>query len=92
MAAWPKTGYSWTSYKILARWRHLLSDGAEGGAAFTLAGFVKNDGNEAKDHYYLAEWRNHAGVDKGLAHINVADQLMRCRPGMLLWVRGQQPG
>ncbi|MCX7133235.1 MAG: immune inhibitor A [Aeromonas sp.] len=63
----------------------LLSDGAEGSSAFTLAGFVKSNGNEAKDHYYLAEWRNHAGVDKGLAHINVSDQLMRYEPGMLLW-------
>ena len=40
--------------QILADGDTLLSDGAEGSAAFTLAGFVKNDGNEAKDHYYLA--------------------------------------
>ena len=71
--------------QILADGDTLLSDGAEGSSAFTLAGFVKSNGNEAKDHYYLAEWRNHAGVDKGLAHINVADQLMRYEPGMLLW-------
>ena len=32
----------------------LLSDGAGAGTTFTLAGFVKSNGNEAKDHYYLA--------------------------------------
>ena len=69
----------------------LVSDGAEGTSAFTLAGFTQNDGTEPKEHYYLAEWRNHAGVDKGLAHISVGDQMMRYEPGMLLWyVDGSQ--
>jgi immune inhibitor A len=71
--------------QIVADGETLLSDGAEAASAFSLAGFVKSNGNEAKDHYYLAEWRNHAGVDKGLAHINVSDQLMRYEPGLLLW-------
>ncbi|MGY6038423.1 immune inhibitor A domain-containing protein [Aeromonas sp. AE23HZ002T15] len=71
--------------QVTADGETLLSDGAEGHSAFTLAGFVQSNGKEAKDHYYLAEWRNHAGVDKGLAHINVADQLMRYEPGLLLW-------
>ncbi len=77
--------------QILADGDILLSDGAEGSSAFTLAGFVKSNGNEAKDHYYLAEWRNHAGVDKGWPHQRgrPADAL---RAGHAALVRGQQPG
>jgi immune inhibitor A len=70
---------------LIADGETLVSDGAETDSAFDLAGFVQSNGNEAKDHYYLAEWRSHAGVDQGLAHINVSDQLMRYEPGLLLW-------
>ena len=40
------------------------------------------------DHYYLAEWRNHAGGTMDWPTLR-ADQLMRYEPGMLLWYVGQ---
>ncbi|WNC69845.1 immune inhibitor A [Thalassotalea nanhaiensis] len=50
-----------------------------------LMGFNPNNGVNYSDHYYLVEWRTHNGIDAGLAHINVAGQLMKFEPGLLIW-------
>jgi len=52
---------------------------------FTLAGFTKDQGKFYSKHYYLLEWRNHHGVDKGLAHILRGNQLMSYDPGLVIW-------
>ncbi|WP_260258896.1 immune inhibitor A [Vibrio intestinalis] len=51
----------------------------------TFAGMVLNDGSFDYEHYYLAEWRQHKGVDKGLAHINRNQHIMSFDPGLVLW-------
>ncbi|MDE1460777.1 immune inhibitor A domain-containing protein [Spartinivicinus poritis] len=65
--------------------RLLFSDNAEGDVPFTLAGFTVDPGYLMADHYYLLEWRNHAGVDVGLKHINRKDNLMVFDPGLIVW-------
>lgn len=63
----------------------ILSDNADGTSLFTLKGFTKDTGVVYAPNYYLIEWRNHAGVDKGLAHIAVGNSLMSFDPGLLVW-------
>jgi immune inhibitor A len=64
----------------------VLTDGAEGTSAFNLNhGFAKSTGSFTSPHYYLVEWRNHAGVDMGLAHIKRGFSVMANDPGMLVW-------
>lgn len=63
----------------------LLSDDAEGTSKFTLAGFEKSTGTVYAPHYYLVEWRNHHGVDKGLAHVSSLGQAVPYDPGMVVW-------
>jgi len=63
----------------------VLSDDAEGDSKFTLDGFSKDKGKFYSTHYYLVEWRNHAGVDKGLANIARGKSLMSYDPGMVIW-------
>lgn len=48
-------------------------------------GFAPNNGINYTSHYYLAEWRTHQGIDKGLSHINVAGENMEYAEGLLLW-------
>jgi immune inhibitor A len=62
-----------------------LFDDAEGESAFTLEGFTKNQGKFYSDHYYLLEWRNHQGVDEGLAHIARGNSLMSYDGGLVVW-------
>ncbi|MCM3718229.1 immune inhibitor A domain-containing protein [Fictibacillus phosphorivorans] len=62
-----------------------LFDDAEGEPAFTLEGFKKDQGKFYSDHYYLLEWRNHEGVDEGLAHIRRGNSLMQYDGGLLVW-------
>lgn len=52
---------------------------------FAFSGFAPDSGTNYTTHYYLAEWRTHQGIDKGLAHINVAGQIMAFEEGLLLW-------
>lgn len=52
---------------------------------FNLEGFVQNTGKEAAENYYLIEWRNHQGVDMGLAHINSLGNIFAFDPGMVVW-------
>jgi immune inhibitor A len=62
----------------------IVSDGAQGNGAFNLVGFVESDGNKEFEHYYLLEWRNHAGVDNGLQHVG---RVISYEPGLLIWYR-----
>ncbi|PKI17675.1 immune inhibitor A domain-containing protein [Colwellia sp. 12G3] len=48
-------------------------------------GFTLDTGTSYSNHYYLAEWRTHQGIDKGLSHINVAGENMEFSEGLLLW-------
>lgn len=63
----------------------ILADDAEGTSQFAMNGFDKNSGTVYAGHYYLIEWRNHHGVDKGLAHIGVLGQTLAYDPGMVVW-------
>jgi immune inhibitor A len=63
----------------------VVVDGAEATPEFTLNGFEKSDGNKYSDHYYLLEWRNHAGVDEGLANIKRGQSLMSYDGGLVVW-------
>ncbi|WP_444899033.1 immune inhibitor A domain-containing protein [Microbulbifer sp. VAAC004] len=62
-----------------------LFDDAESDGNFSLTGFSRHPGYNLHDHYYLLEWRTHRGVDQGLAHINVAGQMLTYNEGLLIW-------
>ncbi|WP_226644839.1 immune inhibitor A domain-containing protein [Microbulbifer variabilis] len=62
-----------------------LFDDAESDGDFSLTGFSRHPGYDLHDHYYLLEWRTHRGVDQGLAHINVAGQMLTYNEGLLVW-------
>ena len=65
---------------------NINEDGAESTTSpFTLNGFTKMDGNKLTNHYYLLEWRNHKGVDEGLAHIKRGNSLMSYDGGLVVW-------
>ncbi|MEH7012426.1 immune inhibitor A domain-containing protein [Neobacillus niacini] len=79
-------GFFADNIKVVADGQTLVVDGAEDtSSAFTLNGFEKSDGNKYSDHYYLLEWRNHAGVDKGLANIKRGQSLMNYDGGLVVW-------
>lgn len=63
----------------------VLSDDAERTSKFTFKGFEKSTGTVYAPHYYLVEWRNHHGVDKGLAHVSTLGQTFAYDPGMVIW-------
>ena len=62
----------------------VVADNAEGESAFALSGFAATDGKKESEHYYLLEWRNHAGVDEGLQHVG---RVISYEPGLLIWYR-----
>ncbi|MFC6980708.1 immune inhibitor A domain-containing protein [Microbulbifer taiwanensis] len=62
-----------------------LADDAETDGTFNLAGFTRNPGYNLHDHYYLLEWRTHRGVDRGLAHVNVAGEMLPFNEGLVVW-------
>jgi len=65
---------------------NLLTDDAETEPSpFTLEGFSTSTGVNFYTHYYLAEWRSYADMDTGLAHVNVANQMLAFNEGMVLW-------
>ncbi|MGR6316750.1 immune inhibitor A [Micromonospora soli] len=88
------------------------SDDVEGGANgwtqalgtftdTTGAGWHTDSGTQVKSHYYLAEWRNFDGFDKGLkyAYDTVysheawkVDRISYNAPGMLVWYRDTELG
>lgn len=63
----------------------LFFDDAEGTPKVDLQGFTKDNGVKVSEHYYLLEWRNHQGVDKGLDHIRRGASLMSFEPGLVVW-------
>lgn len=63
----------------------LFEDGAEGTPKFTLNGFKVDTGKVSAKNYYLVEWRNQKGTDRGLAHISTLGQVISYDPGMLVW-------
>ncbi|MDQ6599160.1 immune inhibitor A domain-containing protein [Bacillus salipaludis] len=80
------TGFFADNIKVVADGQTLVDDGAENTtSAFKLNGFTKEDGNKYSDHYYLLEWRNHKGVDEGLAHIARGKSLMSYDGGLVVW-------
>ncbi|MCK6255713.1 immune inhibitor A [Fictibacillus sp. KIGAM418] len=81
-----QAGFFADNIKVVADGTTLVDDGAEKDpSAFTLKGFEKSDGNKYSDHYYLLEWRNHQGVDKGLGHIARGKSLMSYDGGLVVW-------
>ncbi len=63
----------------------VLTDNADENNVFDLEGFEKSTGKTLTNHYYLIEWRNHHGVDKGLANIKRGNSFMSYDPGMVIW-------
>ncbi|WP_419886936.1 immune inhibitor A domain-containing protein [Neobacillus niacini] len=79
-------GFFADNIKVIADGQTLVDDGAENdSSAFSLSGFEKSDGNKYSDHYYLLEWRNHAGVDQGLANIKRGNSIMSYDGGLVVW-------
>ncbi|ULT55190.1 immune inhibitor A [Neobacillus drentensis] len=80
------TGFFVDNVKVTADGTNVLNEDGEGStSAFTHNGFNKFDGNVYADHYYLLEWRNHQGVDQGLAHIKRGSSLMSYDGGLVVW-------
>ncbi|MGG3468935.1 immune inhibitor A domain-containing protein [Neobacillus pocheonensis] len=79
-------GFFADNIKVVADGQTLVNDGAEDTTSkFTLNGFTKMDGNKLTNHYYLLEWRNHKGVDQGLAHLKRGDSIMSYDGGLVVW-------
>lgn len=78
-------GFFADNIKVVADGKTVVEDGAESTEAFTLNGFTKSDGYKYSDHYYLLEWRNHKGVDTGLANIKRGQSLMSYDSGLVVW-------
>ena len=78
-------GFYVDDIRVIINGSTILFDDAEKEPMFTLAGFTKDQGKFYSKHYYLLEWRNHHGVDKGLAHILRGNQLMSYDPGLVIW-------
>ncbi|MBI0575812.1 immune inhibitor A [Neobacillus cucumis] len=79
-------GFFADNIKVVADGQTIVDEGAENTTSpFTLNGFTKMDGNKLTDHYYLLEWRNHKGVDEGLAHIARGKSLMSYDGGLVVW-------
>ncbi|HEU4965248.1 MAG TPA: immune inhibitor A domain-containing protein [Bacilli bacterium] len=79
-------GFYADNIKVVADGQTVVEENGENAtSAFTLNGFEKSDGNKYSNHYYLLEWRNHAGVDTGLAHIARGYSLMSYDPGLVVW-------
>jgi immune inhibitor A len=80
------TGFFADNIKVVADGQTVVEEGGENADLnFTLNGFEKSDGNKYTDHYYLLEWRNHQGVDTGLAHIRRGNSLMSYDGGLVVW-------
>ncbi|MDR7240723.1 immune inhibitor A domain-containing protein [Neobacillus drentensis] len=79
-------GFFADNIKVVADGKTIVDDGAEStNTPFTLNGFTKMDGNKLTNHYYLLEWRNHKGVDEGLAHIKRGNSIMSYDGGLVVW-------
>ncbi|SEA35473.1 immune inhibitor A domain-containing protein [Microbulbifer marinus] len=86
-AAVANPGFFADDIEITVDGNPVLVDGAEDSSAFGLAGFTRNPGYTLHDHYYLLEWRTHRGIDQGLAHVNVAGEMLPFNEGLVVWYR-----
>lgn len=83
---WSELGFFADNVKVIADGQTIIEDGAETEPTkFTLNGFERFNGNKLMNHYYLLEWRNHAGVDAGLGHIKRGSSLMSFDRGLVVW-------
>lgn len=81
-----KTGFFVDNINVIADGTSILSDDVEGTPKFDISGgFTVSDGTSSAKQYYLIEWRNHHGVDTGLAHISSLGQAFSYDPGMVVW-------
>jgi immune inhibitor A len=78
-------GFYIDNIKIVTGKTTLWTDDPDTSNAFTFNGFSKNNGVLKTKHYYLAEWRNHNGVDMALAHNAYGSGVFAYDPGMVLW-------
>lgn len=79
------SGFYVDNIKITASKKTYFTDDPDTSTAFSFAGFSKDTGVLKTKHYYLAEWRNHNGVDMALAHNAVSGGVFPYDPGMVLW-------
>lgn len=82
-----QTGAGWfvDQVKVTADGKERLFDDAEGQAKFELQGFTKSDGNKYDENYYLLQWRNYTGPDKGLQNIKRGGNALSFNKGMNVW-------
>ncbi|MDR7239022.1 immune inhibitor A domain-containing protein [Neobacillus drentensis] len=79
-------GFYVDDIKVTADGGDVLADNAdEATSPFVLDGFEKNNGIKLSTQYYLAEWRNYAEADKGLAAITRGKSSLSYDPGLVLW-------
>lgn len=71
--------------KVSSGDKEVFFDNAENTPKFDFNGFKADTGVVYAPHYYLVEWRNHHGVDKGLANVSTLGQLISYEPGMVIW-------
>ena len=80
------SGFYIDNISITASKKTLFSDDPDSSSAFNFAGgFSKSNGVLNTKQYYLAEWRNHNGVDMALAHNEIGSGVFAYDPGMVLW-------
>jgi immune inhibitor A len=79
------SGFYIDNIKITASKKTLFTDDPDSSNAFSFTGFSKDNGTLKTKQYYLAEWRNHNGVDMALAHNAAGGGVFAYDPGMVLW-------
>jgi immune inhibitor A len=79
------SGFYIDNIKIAASKKTLFTDDPDTSNAFSFEGFSKDTGVLKTKHYYLAELRNHNGVDMALAHNAIGNGVFAYDPGMVLW-------
>ncbi len=78
-------GFYIDDIRVTADGNELFFDDAEGTPKVDLQGFTQDNGVKVSEHYYLLEWRNHQGVDKGLGNIRRGASMMSFEPGLVVW-------
>lgn len=72
--------------KVTADDTQIAYENAENGYGNLVSnGFLTSTGTKTGEHYYVAEWRSHLGVDEGLMHCAMAD--VAYNQGLLLWYK-----
>ncbi|MEZ8079639.1 immune inhibitor A domain-containing protein [Enterovibrio norvegicus] len=98
---WVEQGFYADNILVIADGNTVLSDDAESDSTFAFNGYSKNDGNGYYAHYYMLQWRSHAGVDEGLKNLQRSGDRWQYEPGLVVWYAddsysdnwvGQHPG